>query len=167
LVYVTHDQEEAMSVADRMAILEHGAIRQIGTPTEIYDHPESVYVARLIGSPMMNVLPALRDRGTVTAAEGAIVVSDPDAPVDAVEIGLRPEDIQVSPWQDSAAARPATVFEVEPLGGHTVVTLDAGQTRLRALMRGQPEIRPEAIVALSCAPARVHYFGPGGTALER
>ena len=167
LIYVTHDQEEAMSVADRMAILEHGAIRQIGRPTEIYDHPESVYVARLIGAPVMNVLPSQLDRGTVTAAEGAIVVADPDAPVDAVEIGLRPEDVHVSPWRDGAAARPAKVFEVEPLGGYTVVTLDAGQTRLRALLRGQPEIRPETIVALSCEPARVHYFASGGTALGR
>ncbi len=56
LVYVTHDQEEAMSVADRMAILENGSIRQIGTPAEIYDRPASIYVARLLGSPMMNIL---------------------------------------------------------------------------------------------------------------
>ena len=59
------------------------------------------------------------------------------------------------------------MFEVEPLGGYTVVTLDAGQTRLRALMRGQPDIRPEAMVALSCEPRRVHYFAQGGGALAR
>jgi len=167
VVYVTHDQEEAMSVADRMAILEHGQIRQTGTPSDIYDHPESVYVARLIGSPMMNVLPSMRDKGRIVAAGGAIVVSDPDAPVDAVEIGLRPEDVQVSPWRDGAPARPAKVFEVEPLGGYTVVTLDAGQTRLRALLRGQPDIRPEATVAISCRPDRVHYFASSGAALAR
>ena len=57
LVYVTHDQEEAMSIADRMAILDHGRIRQIGAPAEIYDRPASVYVARLLGSPMINILP--------------------------------------------------------------------------------------------------------------
>src|SRR5581483_6724253 len=107
LIYVTHDQEEAMSVADRMAILEQGAIRQIGRPTEIYDRPGSVYVAKLIGAPVMNVLPSRLDGGTVTAAGGAIAVADPDAPVDAVEIGLRPEDIRVSPWRDGVAARPA------------------------------------------------------------
>ena len=56
LVYVTHDQEEAMSVADRIAILEHGQIRQIGTPSEIYDRPASRYVAGLLGSPMINVV---------------------------------------------------------------------------------------------------------------
>jgi multiple sugar transport system ATP-binding protein len=167
LVYVTHDQEEAMSVADRMAILETGRIRQIGTPPELYDHPASVYVARLLGSPMMNVLKSTRGERGVQAADGAIQIADPATPGDAVEIGLRPEDIKVRPWTESAAGRSARVFEVEPLGGYTVVTLEAGQSRFRALMRGQPDIRPEAIVAVSCEPSRVHYFGAGGGVLAR
>src|SRR5690606_11066078 len=76
LVYVTHDQEEAMSVADRMAILEGGRIRQIGAPTEIYDRPSSTYVARLLGSPMMNILTSVRSGGGIEAAEGVIRVED-------------------------------------------------------------------------------------------
>ncbi len=167
LVYVTHDQEEAMSVADRMAIMENGRIRQIGAPVEIYDHPASIYVARLLGSPAMNILQSQRGNGAVEAAEGAIRIFDERAPAAAAEIGLRPEDLKVRPWVDDEAGRPATVFEVEPLGGYTVVTLDAGQSRLRALMRGQPDIRPQAQVALSCEPARVHYFALGGGALAR
>jgi multiple sugar transport system ATP-binding protein len=167
LVYVTHDQEEAMSVADRMAILENGRIRQIGTPVEIYDRPASVYVARLLGSPVMNILGGVWANGAVEAAEGAIRVVAPKAPPGVVEIGLRPEDIKVAPWSDGSAGRPVRVFEVEPLGGYTVVTLDAGKSRLRVLMRGQPEIRPEAMVALSCDPGRVHFFGQGGGALAR
>jgi multiple sugar transport system ATP-binding protein len=166
LVYVTHDQEEAMSVADRMAILENGRIRQVGAPVEIYDHPASVYVARLLGSPMMNILKSTWRNGSVEAADGAIRIAAASS-VEAVEIGLRPEDVKVRPWSDSGAERPAKVFEVEPLGGYTVVTIDAGQSRLRALMRGQPDIRPEALVALSCDPSRVHYFGQGGAALRQ
>lgn len=65
------------------------------------------------------------------------------------------------------SGRPARVFEVEPLGGYTVVTLEAGQARLKALLRGQPDIRPDAMVAISCEPARVHYFGQSGGALAR
>ncbi|TIU50371.1 MAG: TOBE domain-containing protein, partial [Mesorhizobium sp.] len=102
--------------------------------------------------------------------EGALSIADRAAPADAVEIGLRPEDIKVSPWSDNEKAgrgRPARVFEVEPLGGYTVVTLAAGQARLKALLRGQPDIRPDAMVAISCEPARVHYFGQGGGALAR
>lgn len=166
LVYVTHDQEEAMSVADRMAILEDGHIRQIGAPTEIYDRPGSVYVAGLLGSPAMNVLAAVRNEGGVEAAEGAIRVPESAAPAAASSIGLRPEDLKLAPWQGEGEGRPATVIEVEPLGGFTVVTLDAGATRLRALMRGQPDIRPQAQVALSCDPRRVHYFDQGGGALR-
>ncbi|TIL79344.1 MAG: ABC transporter ATP-binding protein [Mesorhizobium sp.] len=173
LIYVTHDQEEAMSVADRIAILENGRIRQTGAPAEIYDRPASTYVARLLGSPMMNILKSVRGAEGMEAAEGTIRIADKAAPADAVEIGLRPEDIKVRPWldrdgtSDGRAGRPARVFEVEPLGGYTVVTLAAGQARLRALLRGQPDIRPDAMVAISCEPGRVHYFGQSGGALAR
>ena len=101
LIYVTHDQEEAMSVADRMAILENGAIRQIGAPLEIYDRPASIYVARLLGSPMMNILPSIsrrrRHRGCRTAPSAFRRTWRPG---DVVEIGVRPEDLKVRPWSD-------------------------------------------------------------------
>lgn len=167
LIYVTHDQEEAMSVADRMAILEEGGIRQIGAPVEIYDRPANAYVARLLGSPAMNILPGRQAGSTFEAADGAIRIPAGNAPTGAVEIGVRPENLRVEPWTEDKQGRPARVFEVEPLGGYTVVTLDAGQSRLRALMRGQPDIRTETMVALSCDPARVHFFGQSGGALGR
>lgn len=166
LIYVTHDQEEAMSVADRIAMLENGSIRQIGAPAEIYDRPASTYVARLLGSPMMNILKSMSGANGIEAAEGTIRITDKTAPAEAVEIGLRPEDIKVRPWSDGGTGRPARVFEVEPLGGYTVVTLAAGQARFRALLRGQPDIRPEAMVTISCEPGKVHYFGQGGGALR-
>ena len=101
------------------------------------------------------------------AADGAIRISDVSAPPDAVEIGVRPEDVKVRPWSDNAVGRPAQVYEVEPLGGYTVVTVDAGATRLRALVRGQSAIRPEASVAISCEASRVHYFNAAGDAIAR
>jgi multiple sugar transport system ATP-binding protein len=167
LIYVTHDQEEAMSVADRMAILENGGIRQIGAPSDIYDGPASIYVARLLGSPVMNILPGRHTEAGLEAADGAIRLPAGSVPSATAEIGIRPENLKVEPWDEGKAGRPATVFEVEPLGGYTVVTLDAGQSRLRALMRGQPDIRPEAEVALFCDPGRVHCFAQGGGALAR
>ena len=167
LIYVTHDQEEAMSVADRMAILERGVIRQIGSPIEIYDHPASTYVARLLGSPAINILPARRQDGRIEAADGSVRIALPTAPEAMSEIGLRPEDLRVRPWDPSSEGRPARVFEVEPLGGFTVVTLQAGDTRLRALVRGQPDINVDSQVALGCDPARVQFFGAGGQTLAR
>jgi multiple sugar transport system ATP-binding protein len=150
-----------------MAILEKGRIRQIETPEEIYDSPASVYVAKLLGSPVMNILAATRQGGFVAAADGAIRIAESVPPGDTAEIGLRPEDIKVHPWTEESEGKPAKVFEVEPLGGHTVVTLDAGQSRFRALLRGQPDIRTDALVAVSCEPARVHYFSAAGRALAR
>lgn len=164
LIYVTHDQEEAMSVADRMAIMEDGAIRQVGTPVEIYDRPASRYVAQLLGAPMMNLMAV--DASGLEAAEGTIVLPAEAMPQDVTGVGIRPEDLKVEPWAENRPGRPATVYEVEPLGGYTVVTLDTGGQKLRALMRGQPDIRIESAVALSCSPERIHFFGAEGEALR-
>jgi len=164
LIYVTHDQEEAMSVADRIAIMEHGEIRQVGSPVEIYDTPVSRYVARLLGAPMMNIMSAVRSNG-VTAAQGTITLPLNAVPVDVSEIGVRPEDLRVEPWGSAHTGRPAKVYEVEPLGGYTVVTVDTGAEKLKALMRGQPDIRLDSPVALSCNPAKAHFFNQAGEAL--
>ncbi|WP_210528265.1 ABC transporter ATP-binding protein [Rubellimicrobium arenae] len=164
LVYVTHDQEEAMSVADRMAILENGRIRQIGTPSEVYDRPASAYVARLLGAPMMNILPMTRTPQEAEAAGGAIRLPLLDLPSGAAQIGVRPENLRVLPWQGDGT--PSRVADVEPLGGYTVVTLDAGAVPLRALLRGQPDIRIDSRVALRVDPGRAHFFGESGEALR-
>jgi len=156
LIYVTHDQEEAMSIADRMAILEQGEIRQIGSPVDIYDTPVSRYVARLLGAPMMNIVPA----------EGAIRLPPEAVPAGVAEIGVRPEDLKVELWREGDTGLPARVYEVEPLGGYTVVTVDTGAEKLKALMRGQPDIRIDSAVALSCNPAKAHFFNQAGEALS-
>lgn len=144
LVYVTHDQEEAMSVADRMAILDHGRVVQIGAPTDLYDRPATPYVGRLLGSPAMNLVPP------------GLIAGTPDR---GAQIGIRPEDLRVAPGTG------ATVTGVEPLGGYTVLTIAAGDQSLRAMLRGQPAFRPGETVAISTDPARVHVFGPGGERL--
>lgn len=168
LIYVTHDQEEAMSVADRMAILESGRIRQIGSPVEIYDRPKSIYVAKLLGSPAINILKAERVTDGYEAADGTIrIAAAGELPASAGQIGIRPENLKIETWSNDKVGRPGKVFEVEPLGGYTVVTVDAGRARLRALMRGQPDIRPDSVVALSCDAKRIHYFAEDGGALDR
>jgi multiple sugar transport system ATP-binding protein len=161
LVYVTHDQEEAMSVADRMAILENGRIRQVGTPIEVYDRPESAYVARLLGAPVINILPLSPDGA---AAGGAIRLPEGARPAGAATLGIRPEALRVRPWGEGEAG--ARVSDVEPLGGFTVVTLEAGEAPLRALLRGQPDIRVDAQVALSLDMAEAHFFDESGDALR-
>jgi multiple sugar transport system ATP-binding protein len=163
LVYVTHDQEEAMSVADRIAILENGRIRQVGTPIEVYDRPLSAYVARLLGAPAMNLLP-LSPEGV--AAGGAIRLPDGLRPVEAATLGVRPEALRVTPWSEGAVGAPGRVADVEPLGGFTVVTLEAGEAPLHALLRGQPDIRVDARVALGFDPDEAHFFDESGDTLR-
>ncbi|MEJ8570682.1 ABC transporter ATP-binding protein [Microbaculum marinum] len=160
LIYVTHDQEEAMSVADRMAILEHGAIRQIDTPEAIYDRPASRYVARLVGSPPINLIPGVVRTGRFETDDGALRIDldrggfAHDGPVD---LGVRPEDVRISP-PDADGAAAARVYEVEPLGGFTIVDVEMSGQILRAMLRGQPPIRANEPVGLSIAPSSIHLF---------
>ena len=155
-----------MSVADRMAIMENGQIRQVGTPVEIYDTPSSQYVARLLGAPMMNIMTASHEGGP-SIGEGTIRLPLDLMPKAISGVGIRPEDRKVEAWAEDSAGKPARVFEVEPLGGYTVVTIDTGSEKLKALMRGQPQWQLDSPVALSCDPAKMHFFGPAGEALVR
>ncbi|EPX85867.1 carbohydrate ABC transporter ATP-binding protein, CUT1 family [Rubellimicrobium thermophilum DSM 16684] len=163
LIYVTHDQEEAMSVADRMAILEEGCLSQIGTPSEIYDRPVSASVACLLGSPVMNILPLTKEG---TAAGGAIRLPPVLRPQAAAFIGIRPENLHVL-QQDNDEDGSCRVTDVEPLGGTTVVTVDAGGAVLRAVLRGQPDIHIGSRVTIRVDVAHVHFFGSGGEALHQ
>jgi len=149
LVYVTHDQEEAMSVADGMAVLEHGRVRQTGTPEEIYRRPNSTYVAGMLGAPAMNVVP-MGLAGEMQAQA---------APVGAQSLGVRPENLRVTPGN---AAR---VTEVEPMGGYTTLSIDLQGTMLRATLRGQPKYSPGETVALSVDKGCAHFFDAQGSAI--
>lgn len=149
LVYVTHDQEEAMSVADGMAVFEQGRIRQTGTPEELYRHPNSTYVAGMLGAPAMNVVPmALASQMQVAAA-----------PARADSLGVRPENLRVTPGDT------AEITEVEPLGGFTTLELNLSGTKLRASLRGQPKFTAGERVSLTVDPGRAHFFDAGGAAL--
>ncbi len=150
LVYVTHDQEEAMSVADRMAILRAGRIAQVGTPREVYDFPVDRYVAELVGSPPMNFVAGNVGRGVFRAdADGLSLAIDPALPAGAFELGLRPEDLSlVAPGTPGAWS--GTVDEVEPLGAVTLVDVTLGATLLRVEVPGQPDLavgQPQAVLA--------------------
>lgn len=138
-----------MSVADGMAVLEQGRIRQTGAPEELYRRPNSTYVAAMLGAPAMNVVPmALASALQVTAA-----------PAGAESLGVRPENLRVT------GGETAQIIEVEPLGGFTTLWLDLRGTALRATLRGQPRFAAGERVGLSVDPGRAHFFDPAGAAL--
>ncbi|MBR9823524.1 MAG: ABC transporter ATP-binding protein [Rhodobacteraceae bacterium] len=151
MIYVTHDQVEAMTLADRIVVLDAGRIAQVGTPRELYERPANLFVAQFIGSPKMNILPA------GTARHAAL-------PAGAASLGVRPEHIVVT--DPDAGALSGTVDVVEYLGADTFLIVDcgaAGQITLR--INGDTELRPGARIGLDFEPGKTHAFDAEGQAL--
>lgn len=167
-IYVTHDQEEAMSVADRMAILEHGAVRQIDAPQLIYDRPNSRYVASIIGSPTMNFVAGELNgaAGEFCSADGSLKVALSglrDSRTEAVDLAFRPEDTVLG----AATGMPARVVSVEPLGAFSVVVVDTGSQALKAMVKGQVVPATGDTITVGVTPSRVVLFRRGdGQRLE-
>jgi ABC-type sugar transport system ATPase subunit len=168
VVYVTHDQLEAMTMGQRIAVLEGGQLRQVGTPAELYGRPADVFVARFIGSPGMNILTG---RGRGTGDEGGVVDCGTwSVPVlleryeGEIYLGVRPEHVSlVAPDQGTGAA---DVRGVEPLGPDTLVRLDAGGQPLVARVQGIPDLRPGDRVGVKLDRRQLHLFDPAGARLR-
>ncbi|MEJ8563107.1 ABC transporter ATP-binding protein [Yoonia sp. GPGPB17] len=123
-IYVTHDQIEAMTLADRVVVMSKGVVQQVGTPTEIYDNPANTFVAGFIGSPAMNLVDGDVANGTFTAKN--ITISGlPTAHSGPVTLGFRAEDASVA---EGTAEINATVYSLELLGEATMVTMRVGNT---------------------------------------
>jgi ABC-type sugar transport system ATPase subunit len=158
-VYVTHDQEEAMTVADRMAVFMEGRVVQVGTPKEVYARPADVKVAGFIGTPPMNLLPARLRNGRVEMAGASFPVTDTaagDAARD-ITVGVRPGDLRIGS-AESADGIAATVEFVEDLGDSAIVNLLAGDQRLKARRDNGAQLAEGRAVRLSFAPGAMHMF---------
>jgi multiple sugar transport system ATP-binding protein len=140
IVYVTHDQVEAMTLADRIVIMRDGVILQVGTPTEVYEAPVDVFTARFIGSPAMNLLP-----GPATGQSAKLLV------------GVRPHDLIVGAG-DGAFAVSGEVTAVEPLGAETLVHLDIAGTDVVATAPGKQSPKVGETVTARAAPGTLYHF---------
>ena len=158
MVYVTHDQVEAMTLADRIVVLEAGHVRQFGAPLELYQHPHNKFVAGFIGAPAMNLLPGRIEGGSAFLPDGTRlpVAAKPGE----VTIGIRPERLtwlaEGAPAEGAVVAAPALV--VEPLGSETLVTLDVAGHSLHARVPPKSVRRSGEMVRLAVAPDSVHLF---------
>ena len=147
MIYVTHDQVEAMTLADQIVVMNKGRIEQIGTPMDLYDTPASVFVAGFIGSPKMNLLPGK-------------AVGRPDVAV----VGIRPEDVEVTEgdgWETKARV-------VETLGSDTIAYVrveDVGEMTVR--LPGHIRIQGGERLKLRADPGRHHHFDRDGRRIER
>ncbi|QIG47843.1 sn-glycerol-3-phosphate ABC transporter ATP-binding protein UgpC [Nordella sp. HKS 07] len=162
-VYVTHDQMEAMTLADRVVVLQGGVIEQAGRPLELYDRPANAFVAGFIGSPAMNLLPGrISADGTDFEVQSGATLPLPE-PLPAlagrpVTLGIRPEHLAVSKGSSGA---PAKALVIEPTGAETHAVLDLDGQELTTVFRERLPIAPGEIVAMSIAPGSVHLFDPG------
>ena len=164
-IYVTHDQVEAMSMGDRVAVMRTGRLVQVADPLTIYDGPVDRFVGGFIGNPPMNFLSAIIER-----RNGAAVVVLPDVgevPLEAsadlgdhvgpVLLGIRAENVEVRPSPSNGAVR-ARVLVVEPLGSHNLVTLQIGTEQLKATTRPDERLERDQEVAIVIDAARIRWL---------
>ncbi len=167
MIYVTHDQVEAMTLADKIVVLDKGDIQQVGSPMELYEHPANLFVAQFIGSPKMNVLSAHVDGKSIAFENGSRFVLPGSAPSGLAKIGFRPEDISLV--KDGKGQLSGTVDVVERLGSDTfayvsvapnsVITVRA-VGNVAAIAAGQK-------VGLALDLSRLHLFADDGQTIIR
>jgi multiple sugar transport system ATP-binding protein len=162
-VYVTHDQTEAMSLGDRIAVMSHGVIEQLGTPREIYDRPASVFVADFIGSPPMNLL-TFNDslepgRGSVRVGQAEIGIPAPREAMTRRDLilGVRPEHVRLN---DAARLR-GEVFGTEYLGTTQIVTITTAYGAVKARLASTLKVSIGDRVGLEFRPDRISLFDAG------
>jgi len=166
-IFVTHDQLEAMTMADRVALLKDGKLVAYGQPHDLYNHPRTLFTAEFIGSPPMNFLPMRVERkdGAVCLDTGWLCLPLPAEQADVVArshmganviLGVRPEHLAIVPAGDLQA----TVYVVEPLGREDMVILKVDDTRLRALVPAPFRTELGQTVGVRLERSKLHLFDP-------
>ncbi len=169
MLYVTHDQTEAMAMADQVVLLRHGRIEQDAPPATLYERPESAFAAGFVGAPPMNLL-ALERRGVALVPRGLDGPALAPAARDAALAGLRPEALRLAARGLHAPVLRAPVLHArvlhaEFLGADTVIACDAGPHRLLARVPGRVALPDGAAVALGFDAADLHLFAADGRRL--
>ena len=166
-VYVTHDQIEAMTMADRIVVMHDGIVEQIGTPLELYDRPSNLFVAQFIGSPAMNVV-----NGTLRRTNGSARVETPDGVswpagsaggIDgqSVAYGVRPDHLELASGNAGVNTVAAEIVVIEPTGPQTELVAQIGATQIIVETHGRPDLKPGDRVRFAVDPANVHLFEQG------
>jgi multiple sugar transport system ATP-binding protein len=163
IVYVTHDQVEAMTLADRIAVMHAGHVEQLGTPDEIYNHPRTTFVAGFTGSPPMNFAPCtVGDGGASIALDGGVTLPVPDAlrakaatrAGRKMTFGIRPENLAIG----GAGAVPAKVVLTEPLGSETLALVRLGTTEMTGRFSPEAGLKAGQDITISVAMSKMHLF---------
>jgi ABC-type sugar transport system ATPase subunit len=173
MIYVTHDQTEAMTLADAIVVLDGGQISQVGSPLELYNHPANKFVAAFIGSPGMNFF-RVESTGSDGRVAGVVVPGGRTARVgirsavaagEPVELGVRPEHFALVDPDDPAAALKGTIGIVERLGNATILYVDTPAGQLIVQGEGNLAAKPGQTVGLALSEIHAHLFGEAGATL--
>jgi ABC-type sugar transport system ATPase subunit len=166
-LYVTHDQVEAMTMADRVVLMDGGRIRQAGAPLDLYHRPRDLFVATFLGAPPMNLLPgavAVEDGAPVLRAAGLALRLAAEVAPGPVTLGVRPEALEPGSGAGGLTLE-GPVAHVEQLGAETLVELAGGERPVIARLRGTQAVAPGARVRLSAPLAALHLFDAAGDAI--
>ncbi len=168
MIYVTHDQVEAMTLADRIVVFDAGHVQQEGAPLDLYASPSNLFVATFIGSPKMNILPCKQNGEALSATlpDGSIVKAEADSHTDkaAANYGIRPEHIGVVDAAEGDLR--GEVGVVEQLGGDTFIYADvAGADPVTVRIPGIARVREGEVVGLRLNPRQAHFFDAEGIAI--
>ena len=156
-IYVTHDQVEAMTMADKIVVMHDGIIEQIGTPLDLYDRPANRFVAQFIGSPSMNVIEGRIEEGRLKGKDISLTLPEHARQRwdgRRVAWGIRPEQLRVRPDGEIEA----TVEVVEPTGADTLIFVKAGNDPIVVTLHERIDVRPGETVRLAADPGHVHLF---------
>lgn len=157
-VYVTHDQIEAMTLADRVVVMNGGVVEQVGAPLDLYDNPASLCVAAFIGSPPMNFFEGDADGTALRLDDGTVLtlpIPDPQGRA-RLTLGVRPEHLLLA-----ETGWPATVAVVEPTGSETQITARVAGKPIRVLIRGRTSVEPGQTIHLTATADHLHFFDAG------
>ncbi|MCB8821142.1 ABC transporter ATP-binding protein [Microvirga rosea] len=149
MIYVTHDQIEAMTLADKIVVLRDGLVEQVGTPRDLYERPGNLFVAQFIGSPKMNILPF-----------GSVAKALPGSPGRASHVGMRPEDLTLTDPGSGLVSGRVLLSEYTGASSLLHVELPGGEVFLVAY--DGPSIEPDTLLGLTIAPDRLHFFDSDG-----
>ncbi len=158
-LFVTHDQIEALTMADRIGVLREGKLIQVGTPNDIYDRPATTFVAQLVGTPRINLYRATRENGSLHIMSSAIKLPTPNADIpSSILMGIRPEDVKITPDGELGGE----VALIEPLGVETVIHIRMGEQTLVCLVPGLMPLMIGETVRFDVIRESLHYFTTDG-----
>jgi multiple sugar transport system ATP-binding protein len=161
-LYVTHDQIEALTMADRIGVLNHGNLVQVGTPEDIYDRPANTYVAKLVGSPRINLLPGKLADGKLSLVDlGIDIPVDEKITNDHLDIGIRPENVLIT----SSGKYKGEVMLTEPLGAETVIHIKCGKGEIVSMVAGLVQYKHGDVVNFEIDKTHLHFFNEQGDKL--